>query len=159
MSRVSSSSSFMKSAKRGEHPFGPPMIGALLRVPLEAVQRHMLERLHENGFEDFDLSYLPLMRYPGPQGQRPTDIAAQLGISKQALNYLLRELERLGYLEREPHPDDLRAKRIVLTDRGAAAALVIRDAVREMEARWTKEMGAKRFAELRALLVELNELA
>lgn len=149
----------MKSAKRGEHPFGPPMIGALLRVPLEAVQRHMLARLHENGFEDFDQAHLPLMRYPGPQGRRPTDIAAQLGISKQALNYLLRELERLGYLEREPHPDDLRAKRIVLTDRGAAAALVIRKAVREMEARWTKEMGAKRFAELRALLVELNELA
>jgi DNA-binding MarR family transcriptional regulator len=158
MSRVESSSSFIKSAKRGEHPLGPPMIGALLRVPLEAVHRHMLERLHENGFEDFDQAYVPVFHYPGPQGLRPTDIAAQLGISKQALNYLLRELERLHYLEREPHPDDLRAKRIVLTNRGAAAALVIRDAVREMEARWTKQLGAKRFAELRALLVELNQL-
>src|SRR5437764_10454211 len=157
MSRVESSSAFMKSAKRGE-PFGPPMIGALLRVPLEAVHRHMLERLHENGFEDFDQAYVPVFHYPGPQGLRPTDIAAQLGISKQALNYVLRELERLEYLEREPHPDDLRAKRVVLTDRGAAAALVVRDAVREMEAHWTKQMGAKRFAELRALLVELNEL-
>jgi DNA-binding MarR family transcriptional regulator len=89
---------------------------------------------------------------------RPTDVAAQLGISKQALNYLLREAERLDYLAREPHPDDMRAKRIVLTDRGAAAALVVRDAVREMEARWKKQLGAKRFAELKALLVELNEL-
>ena len=149
----------MKSVKTGARPFGPPMIGALLRVPLEAVHRHMLERLHENGFEDFDQAYLPLLHYPGPQGLRPTDLAAQLGISKQALNYLLRELERLDYLEREPHPDDLRAKRIVLTDRGAAAALVIRDAVREMEAHWKKQVGAKRFAELRALLVELSEPA
>src|SRR5436305_7274799 len=157
MSRANSSSSFMKSAKRGERPFGPPMIGALLRVPLEAVHRHMLERLHENGFEDFDQAYMPLFHYPGPQGLRPTDIAAQLGISKQALNYLLRELERLDYLELEPHPDDLRAKRVVLTDRGAAAALVVRDAVREMEARWTKQVGAKRCAELRPPLVELNQ--
>jgi DNA-binding MarR family transcriptional regulator len=149
----------MKSVKRGEQPFGPPMIGALLRMPLDAVHRHMLQRLHENGFEDFDQAYMPVFQYPGPQGLRPTDIAAQLGISKQALNYLLRELERLGYLEREPHPDDLRAKRIVLTDRGAAAGLVIRDAVREMEARWTKQLGSERFAELRALLAELNELA
>jgi DNA-binding MarR family transcriptional regulator len=149
----------MKSAKRGERPFGPPMIGALLRVPLEAVHRHMLERLHEEGFDDLDQVHIPLFHYPGPQGRRPTDIAAQLGISKQALNYLLREVERLGYLEREPHPDDQRAKRIVLTDRGAAAALVIRDAVREMEARWTKQLGAKRFAQLRALLAELNEFA
>lgn len=146
----------MKSAKRGELPFGPPMIGALLRVPLEAVHGHMLERLHENGFEDFDQAYVSVFHYPGPQGRRPTDIAAQLGISKQALNYLLRELERLDYLAREPHPYDLRAKRIVLTDRGAAAALVIRDAVREMEARWTKQIGAKRFAALRALLAELD---
>src|SRR5438552_3672121 len=53
MSRVESSSPFMKSAKRGEHPFGPPMIGALLRVPLEAVQRPMLQRLHEHGFDGF----------------------------------------------------------------------------------------------------------
>jgi DNA-binding MarR family transcriptional regulator len=148
----------MKSAKRGERPFGPPMIGALLRVPLEAVHRHMLERLHENGFEDLDQAYLPLFHYPGPQGQRPTDIATHLGISKQRLNYLLRELERLDYLAREAHPDDLRAKRIVLTDRGAAAALVIREAVREMEARWKRQIGAKRFEELRALLAELHEL-
>jgi hypothetical protein len=61
----------MKSAKRGEHPFGPPMIGALLRVPLEAVQRHMLARLHENGFEDFDQAHLPVMRYLRGSG-RPT---------------------------------------------------------------------------------------
>jgi len=135
------------------------MIGALLRVPLEAVQRHMLARLHADGFADIDPAHLPVMRYPGPQGLRPTDIAGQLGVSKQAINYLLRELERLGYLEREPHPDDLRAKRIVLTDRGVAAGRVIREAVGEMEARWTKEMGAKRFKELRALLIELNGFA
>ena len=146
----------MNSLKRGEQPFGPPMIGALLRVPLEAVHRHMLERLHENGFEDFDQAYMPVFHYPGPQGLRPTDIAAQLGISKQALNYLLREMERLGYVEREPHPEDLRSKRIVLTDRGVAAAEVIRDAVREMEVRWSNEMGASKFEKLRALLIELN---
>src|SRR5574340_1090666 len=103
-----SSSDFMKSAAEGAGPFGPPLIGALLRIPWEAVQRHMLERLHESGFDDFDRAYFAVFRYPGPQGARPTDVAAQVGISKQALNYLLRELERLGYLEREPHPEDLR---------------------------------------------------
>jgi dUTP pyrophosphatase len=72
-------------------PFGPPLIGALLRVPWEAVQRHMLEHLHERGFDDFDPAYLSVFRYPGPQGERPTDVAARLGVSKQAINYLLRE--------------------------------------------------------------------
>src|SRR5262245_16888548 len=106
----------MKTDGTQAEPFGPPLIGALLRMPWEAVQRHMLERLHAQGFDDFDVAYLTVFRYPGPQGARPTDVAAQLGISKQALNHLLRELERHGYLERAPDPDDRRSKRIVLTE-------------------------------------------
>lgn len=150
------SSDFTKSPEIEQGPFGPPLIGALLRVPWEAVQEHMLERLHESGFDDFDRAYFPVFRYPGPQRARPTDIAAQVGISKQALNYLLRELERLGYLEREPHPDDLRSKRIVLTPRGIAAVAVIRAAVTEVEAAWEQQLGPKRFALLRTLLLELQ---
>lgn len=148
----------MKAVKVGAPPFGPPLIGALLRMPWEAVQRHMLEQLHERGFDDFDAAYLPVFRYPGPQDARPIDVAAQLGISKQALNYLLRELERLGYLRREPHPDDLRSRRIVLTRRGVAAVGVIREAVAEVEAAWSEQLGPKRFAQLRDLLLELNQM-
>ncbi len=146
----------MKPGEIETGPFGPPLIGALLRIPWETVQQHMLERLHEHGFDDFDRAYFAVFRYPGPQGARPTDVAAQVGISKQALNYLLRELERLGYLEREPDPDDLRSKRIVLTQRGIAAVGVIRDAVAEIEAAWTQRLGPKRFAQLRNLLLELQ---
>ena len=149
----------MKSPQTDTQPFGPPLIGALLRIPWETVQRHMLMRLHERGFDDFDRAYFAVFRYPGPHGARPTDVAAQVGISKQALNYLLRELERLGYLKREPHPDDLRSKRIVLTERGIAAVGVIREAVAEMEAAWEQQLGRKRFAQLRNLLLELQQSA
>jgi DNA-binding MarR family transcriptional regulator len=146
----------MNSSEIEAAPFGPPLIGALLRIPWETVQQHMLERLRERGFDDFDRAYFAVFRYPGPQGARPTDVAARLGVSKQALNYLLRELERLGYLEREPHPSDLRSKQIVLTQRGVAAVGVIRDAVIEMEAAWEQRLGPKRFALLRNLLLELQ---
>ena len=137
-------------------PFGPPLIGALLRMPWEAVQRHMLERLHERGFDDFDAAYLTVFQYPGPQGVRPSELAARLRISKQALNYLLGELERLDYLERQPDPDDLRSKRVALTPRGAAVISVIREAVGEIETTWAQQLGPKRFAQLRKLLLELN---
>jgi DNA-binding MarR family transcriptional regulator len=149
----------MKSSEIEPGPFGPPPIGALLRMPWEAVQQHMLDRLRQRGFDDFDRAYFAVFRYPGPQGARPSDVAAQVGMSRQALNYQLRELERLGYLEREPHPDDLRSKRILLTQRGIAAVGVIRDAVTEMEAAWKRRLGPKRFAELRNLLLELQESA
>jgi DNA-binding MarR family transcriptional regulator len=143
---------------RAEPP-GPPLIGALLRFPWEAVQRHMLERLHEHGHDDLDAAHLVVFQYPGPQGSRPSDLAARLRISKQALNHLLGQLERLGYLERGPDPDDRRSKRIALTPRGVAAIGVIRRAVEEIEADWARRLGSRRFAQLRALLLDLNHPA
>ena len=155
----SNSSSHFTNSAAAEQPFGPPLIGALLRMPWEAVQRHMLERLHERGFDDLDAAHLNVFQYPGPQGARPSELAARLRISKQALNYLLGELERLGYLERRPDPDDLRSKRVVLTRRGTSAIGVIREAVAEIEAAWAQQLGPERFAQLRDLLLELNQLA
>src|SRR5690348_14039546 len=106
--------------------FGPPLVGALLRSPWETVQRHMLERLHERGFADLDAAHLIVFQYPGPQGAKPSELAERLRVTKQALNYLLGALERLGYLERRQDPDDLRAKRIALTARGVAVGGVMR---------------------------------
>ena len=138
-------------------PFGPPLIGALLRLPWETVQRHMLDRLHERGFADFDAAYLNVFQYPGPQGARPSELATRLRISKQALNHLLGQLERLGYLTREPDADDLRSKRVTLTPRGTSAIHVIRQAVAEIETTWAKQLGPKQFAQLRNLLLDLNQ--
>jgi DNA-binding MarR family transcriptional regulator len=135
------------------------MIGALLRVPLEYAQRRMLERLHEHGFDDLDAAHLPVFQYPGPQGTRPSELAARLRMSKQALNYLLGALERMGYLERQPHPDDQRSRRIQLTARGVATVPVIRGAVAEIEGEWAERLGRERFDAFRGVLLELNALA
>jgi DNA-binding MarR family transcriptional regulator len=156
MASTSKSSHFTKIAT-GQQPLESPLIGALLRMPWEAVQRHMLERLHEHGFDDLDAAHLNVFQYPGPAGAKPSELAARLRISKQALNYLLGQLEHLDYLERRPDPDDLRSKRVVLTRRGTAAIRVIRDAVGEMETTWAQQLGPKRFAQLRNLLLDLNE--
>jgi DNA-binding MarR family transcriptional regulator len=79
-------------------------------------------------------------------------------MTKQALNYQLGELERRGYIERRPDPDDGRSRRIVLTARGEAVGRTIREAVAEMEEEWAQKLGAEDFATLRALLVRLNAL-
>src|SRR5436309_6289363 len=113
-------------------PAGPPLIGALLRIPLEQVHNRMLARLHEHGFDDLDAAHLTVFQYPGPQGMRPSELAARLRTSKQALNYLLGQLERLDYLERQPDPHDRRSKRVILTNRGTSAIGVIRQAVGEI---------------------------
>ena len=152
------SSRFTTSPGGGTEPLGPPLIGALLRIPWEAVQERMLARLHTEGCADFDASYLTVFQYPGPQGQRPAELAGRLRISKQALNHLLGQLERRGYLTREADPADGRSKRIRLTARGTKAGLVIREAVTEMEDAWGQQLGTERFAQLRALLQELDRV-
>ena len=140
-----------------EKPLAPPLIGALLRMPWETVRRRMIERLHEHGFDDLDAPHLNVLLYPGPQGSRPSELAARLGMSKQAVNYLLGELERRGYIERRPDPDDLRSRRIALTERGEAVGLVMREAVTEVEREWEAKLGRKQFAQLRGLLGELAQ--
>jgi DNA-binding MarR family transcriptional regulator len=156
MATQKSSSPFTKKYE-GEAA-GPPLIGALLRMPWETVRIRMLERLHARGFDDLDTPHLNVLQYPGPHNSRPSDLAARLGMSKQALNYQLGELERLGYIERRADLEDLRSRRIVLTRRGHAVVAVIRESVVDTEREWAREIGAKRFDQLRALLIELNEL-
>jgi len=123
----------------------------------EAVRQHMRERLREHGFADLDVTHLAIFQYPGPHHERPSDLAARLGASKQSVNYQLGELERLGYLERRDDPDDLRSRRVALTRRGEAAVATIRAAVREVEREWERRLGRERFTELCAMLRELGE--
>ena len=156
MTKSRSSSHF--TTRAGANP-PPPLMGALLRMAWETVRQRMLERLHEAGFDDLVDAHLNVLQYPGPQGARPSELAARLRMSKQAVNYVLGELERLGYLERRPDPDDLRSRRIELTERGESMRRVIRRAVREVERDWERQLGRERLGELRALLRELNGVA
>jgi DNA-binding MarR family transcriptional regulator len=134
----------------------PPLLGALLRIPLEVIQRRIIDGLHAHGFDDLRPAHLPVLRYPGPDGKRPVELATETNMSKQAMNYLLGGLEALGYLERRSDPGDGRFKRVYLTDRGDATREIIRGAVREVEAEWARELGKRDLDELRALLSRLS---
>jgi DNA-binding MarR family transcriptional regulator len=133
----------------------PPLIGALLRIPFETVRDRMLAGLHQRGFTDLIAAHLDVFQYPGPENQRPTELAAKIRMSKQALNYLLGQLEQLGYLTREPDPSDQRSKRIRGTPRGHAAGNAIREIVQELEAEWEQQLGPQKFTQLRDLLAQL----
>jgi DNA-binding MarR family transcriptional regulator len=80
-------------------------------------------------------------------------------MTKQALNYLLGQLEQLGYLVREPDSDDQRSKRIRLTRRGHAVGKAIREIVKDLETEWEQELGPRKFAQLRRLLTQLCAIA
>ena len=133
-------------------------MGALLRVPWEAIRERMLAGLHERGFTELTAAHLNVLQYPGPDKVRPSELAARTGMTKQALNYLLGQMEHGGYLRRRDDSGDQRSKRIHLTARGHRAVTAIREIVAEVEAEWERQLGPNRFADLRTLLTELNSV-
>jgi DNA-binding MarR family transcriptional regulator len=152
-------SSDFTQAGAGTSTAPPPLIGALLRVPFETVRDRMLAGLHERGFTDLVAAHLDVFQYPGPENQRPLQLATQTRMTKQALNYLLGQLQQLGYLTRETDDDDQRSKRVRLTPKGHAAIKAIRDIVQEVEAEWEQQLGPRKFAQLRDLLTQLYAIA
>lgn len=95
-------------------------------------------------------------RAPGPDGDRPSDLAARANMSKQAMNYLLGQLEALGYIERRYDPEDRRSKRVYTTARGETAREVIRAEIAAVEREWAKTLGREDLEQLRTLLQRLG---
>jgi DNA-binding MarR family transcriptional regulator len=138
-------------------PPPPPLIGALLRVPAQAVQRRIIKELNASGFTELRLPHMSVLQFPGPDGVRPGTLAERAGISKQAMNQLLRSLEGFGYVARSDSKDDGRTSVVGLTKRGRAAYSKMAEILRDIEHEWTAELGPKRFTELKALLVRVWE--
>ena len=127
------------------------LIGALLRVPAQAIHRRIIRELNTAGFNELRLPHIAVLQFPGPDGVRPSTLAERAGMSKQAMNQLLRSLENLGYISRS-NAGDGRARIIRFTKRGRAAYLKIHDILRVIEREWGTELGATRFAQLKELL-------
>lgn len=141
-----------KSMRSGPVTAENMLIGALLRVPAQAIHRRIISELNAAGFGDLRVPHMAVLQFPGPDGVRPGFLAERAGMSKQALNQLLRSLEALGYLARSDAPDEGRARIVHLTKRGRAAYAKMHDILREIEREWSTELGARDFAQLKALL-------
>jgi DNA-binding MarR family transcriptional regulator len=84
-----------------------------------------------------------------------SQIITELGVSKQAAGQLVGTLVMRGYLDRSPDPEDRRRLTITLTERGQAAAAVIRSAVDDVDADLITRVGAEYVAHTRATLGSL----
>jgi DNA-binding MarR family transcriptional regulator len=132
-----------------------PLIGALLRLPAQAIHRRIVAGLNAAGFPDLRPPHMGVLQYPGPDGRRPSELAERAGMSKQAMNQLLRSLERLGYIRRSDAKTGRRARVIHLTRRGRAAWAKIHEILAEVETEWRGTLGERGFNQLKQLLCEV----
>jgi DNA-binding MarR family transcriptional regulator len=133
-----------------------PLIGPLLRFPLEQIRARIRSEVAAAGYDDLGPAHFNILQAPTPDGMRPTDLAARGQMTKQAANRLIRHLERRGYLRLEPDPTDQRARIVRLTERGWQLIATIRATVEDVERVWSQQLGQARFDELRSMLRELS---
>lgn len=131
------------------------LIGALLRVPAQAIHRRIVKDLNRAGFHELSMPHIAVLQFPGPDGVRPSTLAERAGMSKQAMNRLLGSLEESGYLVRSDAADEGRARVVRFTKRGHAAYSKIHEILREVEREWSAELGCKDFAQLKELLARV----
>lgn len=132
-----------------------PSIGALLRLAQQQARARAAQALSDHGLDDINPAYAALFQYPPIDGMRPSDLARRLGVSKQALNHILGQVEKLGYVERRSAPAS-RGASVHFTDRGWRVLDTIIAAMRELEAAWRLQIGERRFDDLKATLKELT---
>ncbi|WP_405878789.1 MarR family winged helix-turn-helix transcriptional regulator [Streptomyces sp. NBC_01136] len=131
-----------------------------LSAAVLAVAGELTQRIHEGvvarGFEGVRPAHGFAFTRLAPGGATVTDLAAHLGVTKQAASQLVDELVRKGYVERRPHPGDARARLVVLTGRGWECTRAAEEAAAEAVRPWVELLGE---GEVRVLCAQLLRIA
>jgi DNA-binding MarR family transcriptional regulator len=132
---------------------------ALLTAVKAAVLGKLFSHMDTAGFQDIREGHGCVFGFIDVEhGSRLTDLAEASGLTKQAVGESVAELERLGYLERVPDPNDGRAKIIRLTERGREAVTTGRRIFDEIEREWAEQLGEELIAGFREAGERIVEL-
>lgn len=138
-------------------PSGTANFGNLLRDPGLVLQEHLAHELARRGFADLRPALLAVGQHLAATGTRITELADRAQLTKATVVHAVDELERLGYVTREPDPSDGRAKLVVPTARAREAEGVARRAIAEIRDAWAAAMGEEEMAALERGLLRLRE--
>lgn len=83
---------------------------------------------------------------------RPSEIAARVGVTRQAIHQTINELVALGFLKLEPDPHDRRAKVVMYTESGARIGRDAVDALHQIESALSSRIGEDQMNALRKAL-------
>ncbi|TLS43434.1 MarR family transcriptional regulator [Streptomyces montanus] len=130
-----------------------------LSAALLAVAGELTQRIHDGvearGFEGVRPAHGFAFARLAPAGATVTELATHLGVTKQAASQLVDEIVRKGYAERRPHPDDARARLVVLTEQGWACTRAAEEAAAEAVRPWAELLGEREVRALRHGLLRI----
>ena len=88
-----------------------------------------------------------------------SELARQLGVSKQAAAKTVAFLEAEGYVTSETDQRDSRRRRLQVTDRGRALMLTGQQVFNELRDRWAEHIGVAELERMEAALIDLGIVA
>jgi DNA-binding MarR family transcriptional regulator len=133
----------------------PSDIPALLRGARGGYGNTITAMLVEAGFEDLPRNGPFVLGGMANHGGSAVDMIRGLGVSRQAASQLIDALVLRGYLDRQINRHDRRRMDIELTERGRAAAAVVRAAIERVDRQLTAMLSPAELAGLRAGLAAL----
>jgi len=95
------------------------------------------------------------LRHLDADGMRQIDLAADAGITKQAVGKMVAELVQAGFVELVNDVTDGRAKRVIYTATGKSLINESVSIVKSLEKEMSEVLGIEDYATLRTSLVEL----
>ncbi|MFJ3174607.1 MarR family winged helix-turn-helix transcriptional regulator [Streptomyces roseus] len=127
-------------------------LGFLLGLGFQLLIGEFTRRLDAAGYGDLRPAHGMAFQVLKGGGATGTELGERLGVTKQAAGQLVDELEKRGYVRREPHPGGGRRKLVVLTAAAEEHLAVAGRILHELEA----ELGTR--VDLPALRRELTGL-
>jgi len=127
-------------------------MGRLLLDAFNWFDASLLASLKEQGWPDLSRSLSMVMAYLDSDGIRISELARRLGVSRQAAQKSVKELERLKLVKTEVDPTNSSAKTVVLTDQGKANVTAALDAFSEIEMQLSRRIGSADLASMRKTL-------
>lgn len=143
-------------AQKIEPGEGGRNLGMMLRDTFHSFLDVLFERLAEEGYEDLRPAYSPVFQHLERGGTRIGVLAERARMTNQSMGYLVDALEKRGYVERRPDPEDRRAALVVITDRGRGEIAAARRVIAQIEREWEDRIGSERMAIVREALKELS---
>jgi DNA-binding MarR family transcriptional regulator len=133
---------------------GPPL-ARLFAIGYRVLIDGLHDRLREQGWTDVRPAYGFVLLAARDQPTSVTEVAALMGITKQAASKLVTAMMSDGYLERADGSGDRRQRPATLTRRGAELLSAVERIYGELEDGWAQVIGAAQVRTMRADLIRV----
>ena len=130
--------------------------GGYLRHLYDEIVINLHEKLACNGYPEVRPLHGRVFQYIEDTGSKTTELAKMIGITKQSVSSIIKQLEQWGYLKRKPDEADNRAILFLLTKKGKTLRQLGMNINREFEKKWERVLGKSAYHEFRKNLILLK---